>query len=244
MHWAQADARLLVELGRMPCFLPLMFFSLNSDRVYCLQVMAGQHVGVCGRTGAGKSSVLSVLLRLTPIQHGTITVWGQDTNSMPLRTLRSTFGVVPQAPLLFTGSIRSNLDPWGQYSHHAVASALQSVHLWEHLTKAALQRSFLTHEDYLMTRRVSADTRPYHMEGRHAAAATAPSPKAVSVVADKQLNGSSSSSSVVDPSALGSGSSSVMCRPLPGELLGTVLSMQVSSACSTEQSGCLCVPNK
>lgn len=65
--------------------------------------------------GAGKSSVLAALLRLTPIAGGRILVMGADAASTPLPALRRQFAVVPQAPLLFSGTLRDNLDPMGEH---------------------------------------------------------------------------------------------------------------------------------
>jgi ABC-type transport system involved in cytochrome bd biosynthesis fused ATPase/permease subunit len=66
--------------------------------------------------GAGKSSVIAALLRLTPITAGRISVLGDDAALLPLPALRRRFAVVPQAPLLFSGSLRDNLDPLGAYA--------------------------------------------------------------------------------------------------------------------------------
>jgi ABC-type branched-subunit amino acid transport system ATPase component len=65
--------------------------------------------------GAGKSSVVAALMRLTPISAGNISVFGADATMLPLPALRRLFAVVPQAPLLFSGSLRDNLDPLGAY---------------------------------------------------------------------------------------------------------------------------------
>lgn len=75
--------------------------------------------------GAGKSSLMHVLLRLRPIESGVLLVHGQDAAALSLRELRGRFGVVPQQPLLFAGSVRDNLDPWGHASDEQLASTLQ-----------------------------------------------------------------------------------------------------------------------
>jgi ATP-binding cassette subfamily C (CFTR/MRP) protein 10 len=76
-------------------------------------------------TGAGKSSIVGALLRLRPIQSGFIMVQGDDASTLNLRELRGRFGVVPQSPVLFGGSIRDNLDPWGRASDAQLTAALQ-----------------------------------------------------------------------------------------------------------------------
>jgi ABC-type multidrug transport system fused ATPase/permease subunit len=75
--------------------------------------------------GAGKSSLSNVLLRLRPLESGTLLIQGRDAAQLPLRVLRGSFGVVPQQPLLFAGSLRDNLDPWGRASDEQLAATLQ-----------------------------------------------------------------------------------------------------------------------
>ena len=76
-------------------------------------VAPGERVGVVGRTGSGKSSVLAALFRLIegPCHTGTIALDGVDTNLVGLRDLRSSLAVIPQDPTVFSGTLRSNLDP-------------------------------------------------------------------------------------------------------------------------------------
>ena len=108
-----------------------------------LCIPAGARVGVVGRTGAGKSSLLAALLRLTePERHpharsppgaapGScgISIDGVDVAHVPLARLRRACSVVPQDPVLFAGSVRSNLDPFGEASDLACWEALGSVHM-------------------------------------------------------------------------------------------------------------------
>lgn len=75
--------------------------------------------------GAGKSSLLSVLLRLRPIESGVIRVLGSDAEALTLRELRSHFAVVPQQPVLFYGTLRDNLDPYGRLTDEQLAATLQ-----------------------------------------------------------------------------------------------------------------------
>lgn len=82
-----------------------MFWSNKRRFNYLMKYELGQ-VGVVGRTGAGKSSILNVLFRLNPICSGCILVDGLDINNIPVRDLRSSFAVVPQSPFLFEGSLR------------------------------------------------------------------------------------------------------------------------------------------
>jgi ATP-binding cassette subfamily C (CFTR/MRP) protein 10 len=65
-----------------------------------------EHIGIAGRTGAGKSSILNSLFRLTPISAGSIVIDGVTTSHVALQRLRSRLTIVPQSPFLFGGSIR------------------------------------------------------------------------------------------------------------------------------------------
>ncbi|XP_022081606.1 ATP-binding cassette sub-family C member 9-like [Acanthaster planci] len=90
-----------------------------------VEFKAGEKVGICGRTGAGKSSLSLALLRAVDIFDGSILIDGVDIKSVPLKTLRSKVSIIPQDPVLFTGSIRTNLDPHGRHSEAELWDALE-----------------------------------------------------------------------------------------------------------------------
>ena len=80
-----------------------------------LAVPAGAKLGVCGRTGAGKSSLLSALSRLHELE-GVLSFDGVDTATVPLQRLRRALSCIPQAPILFSGTLRFNVDPFGEHA--------------------------------------------------------------------------------------------------------------------------------
>ncbi|XP_071455801.1 probable multidrug resistance-associated protein lethal(2)03659 [Hetaerina americana] len=96
-----------------------------------LTIQASEKVGVVGRTGAGKSTLIATLLRLGYIEEGTITIDGVNTCHIHLETLRSNISVIPQDPVLFSGTLRSNLDPFQEYADHLLWKALEDVELKE-----------------------------------------------------------------------------------------------------------------
>ncbi|KAM4100591.1 hypothetical protein ACB094_05G079700 [Castanea mollissima] len=89
----------------------------------------GMQVGIIGRTGAGKSSVLNALFRLTPICRGHILVDGINIADVPVRELRTHFSVVPQSPFLFEGSVRDNLDPFRVSNDFKIWEVLEKCHV-------------------------------------------------------------------------------------------------------------------
>ncbi|XXG51840.1 hypothetical protein AAC387_Pa03g0319 [Persea americana] len=99
-------------------------------------IAAGTQVGIVGRTGAGKSSVLSALFRLTPICGGRILVDGINVADVAVRDLRKHFSVVPQSPFLFEGPLRDNLDPSGMSSDSTIWEVLEKCHVKEEVEAA------------------------------------------------------------------------------------------------------------
>ncbi|KAJ1945751.1 hypothetical protein EC988_005683 [Linderina pennispora] len=88
-----------------------------------------EKVGIVGRTGAGKSSLTLALFRIIEGASGQILLDGQDISKYGLFDVRSRLSIIPQDPVLFAGSVRSNLDPFNKYSDDEIWRALDNAHL-------------------------------------------------------------------------------------------------------------------
>ncbi|OCF34538.1 hypothetical protein I316_03579 [Kwoniella heveanensis BCC8398] len=90
-----------------------------------MDISGGEKVGIIGRTGAGKTSITVALFRLVEITSGRITIDGLDISKLGLNTLRSQIAIIPQDPVLFSGTLRTNLDPFGVYDDARLYDALK-----------------------------------------------------------------------------------------------------------------------
>ncbi|XP_033609843.1 multidrug resistance-associated protein 5 isoform X2 [Cryptotermes secundus] len=113
--------------------LPLVLHGVTVD------IKGGEKVGVVGRTGAGKSSLVTTLLRLTELAGGRILIDGIDISTIGLHDLRSAVAIIPQDPVLFQGTIRYNLDPFGEHSDDKIWEALDKAHLKEKISREEKQ---------------------------------------------------------------------------------------------------------
>ncbi|KAG5421468.1 YBT1 [Candida metapsilosis] len=86
-------------------------------------------VGIVGRTGAGKSTIITAFFRFLDPESGSIKIDGIDITTIGLRNLRQAITIIPQDPTLFAGTIRSNLDPFEQYTDADIYAALKRVNL-------------------------------------------------------------------------------------------------------------------
>lgn len=98
-------------------------------------VKSGEHVGVVGRTGAGKSSLTLALTRLIGVRDGRILVDGVDISTVKLDVLRRQIMVIPQDPYLFRGTLRSVLDPDDTHNDEELRAALEKLQLLPHSGK-------------------------------------------------------------------------------------------------------------
>ena len=98
---------------------------------------AGERVGVVGRSGSGKSSLVAALLRLVEPEGGRVLIDGVDAGGVLLRTLRSAVGTVMQDPVLFSGDLRYNLDPAAERADAELAHAAHRVRLYPTTAEAS-----------------------------------------------------------------------------------------------------------
>ena len=106
----------------------------NVLRDLLFQIDGGESCGVVGRTGSGKSSLLLSLFRLIPITGGQIFIDDTDISQLALDALRKQIAIIPQDPVLFSGALRYNLDPWSKYSDAEVWKALENSQMKNRVT--------------------------------------------------------------------------------------------------------------
>lgn len=105
-------------------------------------VNAREKVGICGRTGSGKSTLMQLLFRIIELDSGIIKIDDVDIATIGLAQLRTGIAILPQDPTLFTGSIRDNIDPFDEYT---------DAQLWEALERAQMKHAVETMPEQLAT---------------------------------------------------------------------------------------------
>lgn len=110
----------------------MMRYSKNDPPVLkgiTFNINSGEKIGVVGRTGAGKSSLISALFRLADCYGGRIVIDDVNTSTLGLHQLRANISIIPQEPVLFSGTMRKNLDPFDEFPDDLLWSALEEVEL-------------------------------------------------------------------------------------------------------------------
>ncbi|KUJ13347.1 putative multidrug resistance protein [Mollisia scopiformis] len=104
--------------------------SILALRDVSMKILPGQKVGICGRTGSGKSSLLSTLLRFLDLDSGTIIIDGYDTRFVPRNLIRTRLTAIPQDPFIMNSSIRANIDHSLLIPDTQLIATLEKVDLW------------------------------------------------------------------------------------------------------------------
>ncbi|XP_028966710.1 ABC transporter C family member 3 [Galendromus occidentalis] len=99
-------------------------------------IKPGEKVGICGRSGSGKSSLVLGLFQMVPLTKGQIRIDGIDLAGEDVHEVRSRLSMIPQDPILFEGSVRENLDPEGKCSDEEIWKALEKARIKDMVTEA------------------------------------------------------------------------------------------------------------
>ncbi|OJJ03355.1 hypothetical protein ASPVEDRAFT_133501 [Aspergillus versicolor CBS 583.65] len=105
--------------------------SKEALRDISVKIQPGEKLGICGRTGSGKTSFILAILRLTEITKGEIFLDGLPLSSIPRLLVRQSITAIPQEPLILRGTVRFNADPFSRHSEGRIVGALREVGIWD-----------------------------------------------------------------------------------------------------------------
>ncbi|KAM9734455.1 multidrug resistance-associated protein 1-like [Menidia menidia] len=108
----------------------------------CINIQDGEKVGIVGRTGAGKSSLALGIFRILEAAKGRILIDGINISQLGLHDLRSRITIIPQDPVLFSGSLRMNLDPFEKFPDEDLWKALELAHLSSFVSALPLKLNY------------------------------------------------------------------------------------------------------
>ena len=111
-------------------------------------VTQGQKVGIVGRTGAGKSTISLAIMRIVELAGGKIEIDGVDISKIDLAVLRSQITMIPQDPILFSGTLRFNLDPFDEVSDDRIINLIKKAGL-EYLLDGKSKQEILEEKEKL-----------------------------------------------------------------------------------------------
>ena len=118
---------------RYATHLPLVLSDVS------FSIRGGERAGIIGRTGSGKSTLFQALYRFVDFESGDILLDGKSLKNLNLFELRRSMAIIPQDPTLFLGTLRSNLDRYGEYSDFQIETVLNKVCLWNFVNSLPLK---------------------------------------------------------------------------------------------------------
>ena len=127
-----------------------MRYRPNTDLIFdnvSIRINPYEKIGIVGRSGSGKSSLINALLRIVEPLSGRILISNQDITNIPLKLLRQWFSIVPQDAFVFEGTLRDNLDPFHKHSDYELEQVLHELHFNDNNKMGCLSLDTKINED-------------------------------------------------------------------------------------------------